>query len=127
MWMSPGRRPSQGTRPATVSSAPTITTTIPSTINVRPRSFTVASSLKRERPLGRGRCGGRPLAEVRVRRGHRAPAARLAGDEADLQQVGLDDLRQRLRVVVDGRRDGLEPDRATAVHLEDCLADPAGD
>src|SRR5262249_60239464 len=48
-----------------------------------------------------------------------------AGDEADLQQVWLDDLGERLRVVVDRRRHGLDAHGAAAVHVDDGLQEPA--
>ena len=46
-------------------------------------------------------------------------AVRASAREADLQQIGLDQLGQGLGLVVDGGGDRLEPDRAAAVVLDD--------
>src|SRR5262245_52941469 len=119
--MSPGRRPRPGTRPNTSSTTPSATATRPSTMRSRPRSITggwTAASFK-QACLTTGRAGRRRLAEMHVGLGGDAAAARLARDEADLQQIRLDQLAQRLGIVVDGRGQGLDADRTAAVHLHD--------
>src|SRR5690348_10993287 len=113
--MSPGRRP-MGRRPAKVSARPTSAITTPSTISMRPKScmtdvLTRAASLKQRALAGRG--GGRwLLAQVRVGLARHAPAPRLPGDEADLEQVRFHDLRERFGLVVDGGRHRLDADGA---------------
>src|SRR5258705_13497894 len=107
--MSPGSRPSQGRRPARTTTIPTTAITSPMTIRARPRSFTTAPSSLKQRALARGRPGRRLLAEMRVALAGDPPAARLPGDEADLQEIRLHDLGQRLGVVVDGGRYRLDP------------------
>src|SRR5687768_14629098 len=124
--MSPGRRPSHGTRPASIRTPPTRATTSPITSSILPRSFITPSSLKEcALPRRRARPGRRGLPQVSVRLARHAPAARLPGDEADLEQVRLDDLRQRLRLVVDGGGHRLDADRPAPVHVDDRLEEAA--
>ena len=54
-----------------------------------------------------------------IGRGRRLAAGGRTDEEADLEQEGLDHLGQGLGLVIDGRRDGLEPDGAAAVLLDD--------
>src|SRR5688572_23026387 len=119
MWTSPGRRPSPGTRPATMRITPTRATTSPITSSIRPSSF-IAPSLLKEGSLPRPRrlSGRRVLPEMSVRLARHAPPARLTGDESDLQKIGLDDLGERLDVVVDGGRHRLDTDGAAAVDVD---------
>src|SRR5215467_337679 len=51
-------------------------------------------------------------------RGDRAPARR-ALQEAELQEVRLVDVLDRVRLLAEGRGKGVEPDRAAAVLLRD--------
>ena len=77
-------------------------------------------TLKRQLALAAlGRGPG--VAQMGVRGRRRAATVRGAHDVADLQQEGLDDLGQRLGLVVDRRGDRLEPDRPAAVLLDDGL------
>src|ERR1041384_1847080 len=129
--MSPGRRPRPGTRPATSTTTPTSAIPTPSTMSIRPRScmpdaLTAAASFK-ERALARSRRAPRRrlLAQRRIGLAGHAAAPRLAGDEADLQQVRLHDLRDRLRLVVDRRRHRLQADRPAVVHVDDRLQEAA--
>src|SRR5258705_2025404 len=129
--MSPGRRPRPGTRPATSSTTPTSAITTPSTISIRPSScipggLTAVASFKERSVPGAGRAPlrQRPL-QVRVGLAGHAAAARLAGDEADLQEVGLHDLRDRFRLVVDRRRHRLQADGPAVIDVDDGLEEPA--
>src|SRR5215475_13448241 len=125
--MSPGRRPSHGTRPATISSTPTSAMTMPSTMSIRPTScmaasFIAAASFKERSLAGaRGTARGRLALQVRVRLASHAAAPRLASDEADLEQVGLHDLRECFRLVVDRGRHRLEAHRPAVVDVHDGL------
>src|SRR5712692_9302382 len=114
--MSPGRRPSQGTRPTSIRTSPVRTMSTPSTTSSRPRS-PIRASLEQSHLTRRAR--GRLLTEVRVRVARRAPARGGALDEADLQQVRLHHLGQRLAVVVDRGGNRLEADRSAGVVLDD--------
>src|SRR5512134_562121 len=117
--MSPGSRPIHGTRSKNTSTSPRTAITTPSTTSARPSSaIGVIVSLLKEGPLAGGD-GWRLLAEVHVSLARDPAAARLARNEADLQQIWLDDLGQRLGVVVDGGRDRLDADRTPTVDLED--------
>src|SRR5262245_21066658 len=115
--MSPGKRPRKGTLPPSHSTPPTATSTTPRITSIRPRSAMAAGLLE-------GELEG-PLAgaetQMPVRRGRRAAAARRPHDEADFEEIGLDQLGQRLSVVVDRRGNRLEPDRTAAVLLDDRL------
>src|SRR5215467_16107321 len=126
--MSPGSRPSHGTFPVKCPpshrSPPSTTITIPKPKRNLPRSAMWECPSDRQLPL-RARARGRGNAEMSVRgRGDLATGGR-ADDEADLQQEGLDYLGQRLRLVVDGRRDGFEPDGASSVLFDDRGEEPA--
>src|SRR6185295_3601917 len=127
--MSPGRRPMPETRPASSSTTPTTRITIPSTISIRPRSdMGWASSSTRsvkQGPLAGRTAGGWLALQVRVRLAGHAAAPRLARDEADLQQVGFHDFRDRFRLVVDRRRHRLQAHRAAVVDVDDRLQEPA--
>src|SRR5437762_7748271 len=116
MEMSPGRRPSQGTRPTSIRTSPTRTMSPPRTTSSRPRS-PMRASLEEAHLTRRAR--GRLLTEVRVRVARRAPARRGSLDEADLQQVRLHHLGQRLAVVVDRGSNRLETDRSAGIVLDD--------
>src|SRR2546425_3776353 len=106
MWMSPGSRPIHGTRPAATSTTPTRASSTPNAMSALPTSF--RRSLEETRLSGGRR--RRLLAQVHVRlAGHAAPVRR-PHDEADLQEIWLDHLGQRLRLVVDGGGDRLEAD-----------------
>src|SRR5262245_50911202 len=67
------------------------------------------SAYSLEKPLLAGGGGWRLLAEVTIGLARDAAAVRGADDEADLQQIRLDELGQGLGFVVDRRGDGLEP------------------
>src|SRR5215468_8287519 len=123
--MSPGSRPSHGAfpvrDPAASTSRPRITTARPNTNSNLPSSviaIPLPQPLEGKLPLAalRGRHG---VAEVGVGGGRRLAAAGASDDVADLQQEGLDDLGQRLALVVDRGRDGLEADWAAPVLLDD--------
>src|SRR6185503_17455966 len=93
----------------------------PITTSDLPRSF-MTPSLFKERALPRSwRWTRRQLSKMSICLARDAPAAGLAGDEADLQQIGLDDLGQRLGVVVDGGGDGLDAHRSTTIYVDDGL------
>src|SRR6266850_654143 len=118
--MSPGRRPTPATRPASSSTTPTTRITTPITISIRPRSdIRLASMASLKQGALAGRAAGRRLAlQMRVRLTGHAAAPRLAGDEADLQQVRFHDLRDRFRLVVDRRRHRFQADRPAGVEVE---------
>src|SRR5262245_58178141 len=113
--MSPGSRPSHGTRPARTRTTPATVSNTPSAMSALPTSF--RGSLE-EACLSGGR-RRRLLAQVQIRLAGHAPAVRRPHDEADLEEVRLDHLREGLRLVVDGGGDGLEADRATVVVIDD--------
>src|ERR1700682_4866225 len=75
-------------------------------------------ALERQLPLSARRDRGAD-SEMDVGRGRRLAAGGRTNEETDLEQEGLDHLRQGLGLVIDGRRDGLEPDGAAAVLLDD--------
>ena len=56
---------------------------------------------------------------IRLKRQHAPP--RRAADEALLQQIGLDDLLQRIARLRQRRRDGLDADRSAVVVLGDAV------
>src|SRR5439155_7080441 len=115
MWMSPGSRPSNGTRPASTSTTPTRASSAPSAMSALLTSF--RRSLE-EAGLAGGR-RRRLLAQVPVRLAGHAPTVRRPHDEADLEEIRLDHLGQRLRLVVDGGGDRFEADRPAAVMVDD--------
>src|SRR6476661_197772 len=123
MWMSPGNRPSHGTFPArfpaTSRISPRHTIRAPNPRSIFPRSrIAVPAQLERQLPLP-ARCGGHRVPEVSVGGRGGAATGGAAHHEADLEQEGLDHLGERLRLVVDGGRDGLQAHRATLVLLDD--------
>src|SRR5262245_60369739 len=79
----------------------------------------LAGAASSEQALLAGGGGGGLLAEVAVGFAGHAPAVRGSHDEADLQEIGLDQLRQGLGLVVDGGGDRFEADRAAAVVVDD--------
>src|SRR5262245_11420090 len=103
--MSPGRRPRKGTLPPSQSTPPTAISTTPRITTIRPKSAIVPVLLERELE----RAVSPAVAEMSIGGGRRAPAARGPHDEPDLEKVRLDQLGERLGVVVDGRSDRLEP------------------
>src|SRR3989442_9803577 len=106
MWMSPGSRPSHGTRPASTSTTPTRASSAPSAMSALPTSF--RRSLE-EAGLARGRCR-RLLAQVQVRPAGHAPTVRRPHDEADLEEIRLDHLGHRLPPLVACGRDRFQAD-----------------
>src|SRR5262245_7089611 len=124
--MSPGRRPRKGSRPPSAlparKSPPTTTRTMPNPMRSLPRSAT-RRSLQREL-LGTfaPRLGG--IAQVLQGRGGDPAPARAPDHEADLEEIGLDQLGQGLCLVVDGGGDRLDPDRADPELLDDRLEEP---
>src|SRR5213593_202456 len=119
--MSPGSRPIHGTRPASISTMPTTAMTTPPTTRARPMSD--MASLE-EAPLPAWRGGRLPL-QVQVCLTRHPPARRRADHEADFQEIRLDKLRERLGLVVDRRRDGLDADGAAPVVLDDGGQEPS--
>src|ERR687891_1843210 len=113
--MSPGSRPSHGMRPTSTSSTPTAAIASPSTMSALP---TLTRTSFEEAHLA-GRARGRLLAEMPVRVARHAAAGRRALDEADLQQVRLHHLDERVAIVVDRRGHRLDPDGATPVVVDD--------
>src|SRR5262249_20034399 len=113
--MSPGSRPIHGTRPASISPMPTTAMTTPTMTRVRPTSD--MASLE-EATLPAWRRGRLPL-QVQVSLAGDPPTRRRAHHEADFQKIRLHQLRERLGLVVDRRRDGLDPDGTPAVVLDD--------
>src|SRR5439155_437935 len=63
--------------------------------------------------------GGRLPLQMQVCLTGHPPTRRRAHDEADLQEIGLHHLRERLGLVVDRGRDGLDADGTPAVVLDD--------
>ena len=138
MWMSPGSRPSHDTFPegfpARSRMPPRITINTPNPSRILPRSLIALRLAGRRRRTSRA--GARAWPPRRDRqaghaRGARTPPrsrARPLGaphDVSDLQQEGLDDLGQRLGLVVDRGGDGLEADGPAAVLLDDRGEEPA--
>src|SRR5438067_4893676 len=125
--MSPGSRPIPETRPASRSTTPTTAITTPITISIRPRSdiglASVTASLK-ERALAGASGRWLPL-QMRVGLARHAAAARLAGDEPDLEQVRFHDLRECFRLVVDRGRHGLQAHGPALVDVHDGLEEAA--
>src|SRR5260370_28674456 len=80
--------------------------------------------LERELSLAARRRGNR-VPQVRVGRGGGLAPARAPHHVADLEQEGLHHLGERLRLVVDGGRDGLETHRSALVLLDDRGEEPA--
>src|SRR5437867_11809503 len=119
--MSPGSRPIHGTRPASISTMPTTATTTPTMTRARPISD--MASLE-EAPLPAWRSGRLPL-QVQVCLARYPPPRRRADHEADLQEIRLDELRERLGLVVDRRRDGLDADGAAPVMFDDGGEEPS--
>src|SRR5262249_54295333 len=117
--MSPGSRPRNGTfaptMPPSPRTPPAAPRTTPTILSNRPKSAIVRGLLEAELE----RTVRAAVAEVPIRGWRRAAAARRPHDEPDLEQIGLDQLGQRLSVVVDRRGDRLEPHRAAAVVLDD--------
>src|SRR5437899_10882048 len=113
--MSPGSRPIHGTRPASISTMPTTAMTTPTMTRARPTSD-MASLEETTLPAF---SGGRLPLQMHVCLTCHPPARRRAHDEADLQEIGLHHLRERLGLVVDRGRDGLDADGAPAVVLDD--------
>src|SRR5438552_17071166 len=108
MWMSPGSRPSHGTRPTSTSTTPTRAIRRPKAMRILPTSFTtIRSRLFEESRLARSRGSGL-LARLGVRRGGQPTNSGRRHDEADLKETALDHHGQRLRLVVDGGRDRLQ-------------------
>src|SRR5688572_13853156 len=103
--MSPGSRPSHGTRPTSTRTTPITATSTPRTISARPSSdigpASAAVVLLKQRSLA-GAAGRRGAPQVRIGLAGDPAAARLARQEADLEQIRFHDLRERLRLVVDG-------------------------
>src|SRR5882724_7214862 len=56
---------------------------------------------------------------MRIRGRRHLPAGGRANDEAYLEEKGLDHLRERLSLVIDGGRDGFEPHGTATVLLDD--------
>src|SRR5512132_1896354 len=106
--MSPGSRPSQGRRPASRRMTPTTAIRRPKTISSLPTLSIIVFSFE-EPALLRGLVLHGP-AEVHVGVAAHPPAGRAAHQEADLQQVRLYQLGQRLRFVVDGGGHRLDAD-----------------
>src|SRR6266508_2077533 len=121
--MSPGSRPSHGTFPARLPAKrripPRSTITSPNPKSIFPRSLTMVT-LDRQHALSAGR-GGRREPEVRVGRERRLPSCRRADEESKLEEEGLHNLCERLRFVVDGGGNSLEPHRTPPVLLDDGL------
>src|SRR5712691_4045724 len=113
--MSPGKRPIQGTRPASINMKPTTAMTTPTMTSARPISDMASFEEATLTAWG----GGRLLPQVQVCLSGHTPPSRCAHHEADLQEVGLHQLGEGLRFVVDRRRDGLDSHRATTVVLDD--------
>src|SRR2546422_1649373 len=118
--MSPGSRPIQGTRPASISTMPTTAMTAPTMTRARPTSDMVSLE---EAALPAWRGGRLPLQMQVCLTCHPSPRRR-SHDEADLQEIGLHQLRERLRLVVDRGRDGFDADGASAVVLDDGAQEP---
>src|SRR6266540_4395515 len=116
--MSPGRRPTQGSRPANMSTTPAAAMRSPQTMSSLPMSLIGESMSFEQRPLAgdRGRDGFLAM-DVGSRR--EPPARRRAHEEADLEEVGLHHLDQRLGLVVDRGGHRLDADRASLVVLDD--------
>src|SRR6266446_6854522 len=116
--MSPGSRPSHGTfpaeLPATSRIAPRTTITSPKPRRIFPRSAIAPSPLDGQQSLPAGSSGSTD-SEMSIGRRRRLAAGRRTDEEADLEQERLNDLGQRLGLIVDRRRDGLEPDGTAAV------------
>src|SRR5262245_40812662 len=113
--MPPGSRPIHGTRPASISTMPTSAMTAPTMTRARPTSGMASLEETALPALSDGRL---PL-QMQVCFTSHPPARRRAHDEADLQEIGLHYLRERLGLVVDRGRDGLDADGAPAVVLDD--------
>src|SRR6266850_4685393 len=116
MWMSPGSRPIHGTRPTSTRTRPTRAIKRPKAMRILPTSFTESS--REQSLLTQGR-GGRLFAQMQVRLAGHPPSVGRAHDEADLQEIGLDHLGQRLGLVVDGGGDRLQTHRSPAVVVDD--------
>src|SRR5256712_13706773 len=108
--MSPGSRPIQGTRPASISTMPTTAMTAPTMTRARPTSDMVSLE---EAALPAWRGGRLPLQRQVCLPCHPSPRRR-SHDEADLPEIGLPQLRERLRPVVYPGRRGFDADRAPA-------------
>src|SRR3989304_6328753 len=130
--MSPGSRPIHGTFPDKFPSSrnipPIISMTTPkpmSNFPSPPSSGIPPHPLQWQLPPPPRRRGGR---EAPVGGGPRGapPAVGAPHDEADLQQIGLHHLDQRLRLVVDGGGHRLDPHRPPAVLLDDRGEEAAG-
>src|SRR5215831_15131017 len=125
--MSPGSRPIHGTfprkLPASHRAAPRITMTTPTPRRILPRPVMrppPESAARSERKLalpGGGR--GASDAEMRVGGGGGPAPGGRAHEETDLQEERLDHLDERLRLVIDGGGDRLQPGRAAAVLLDE--------
>src|SRR5437867_12682696 len=72
-----------------------------------------------EEPLLAGGRGGWLLTQVQVRLAGHTPAGGRPHDEADLQEIGFDQLGEGFRLVVDGGRDRLEAHRSSTVVVDD--------
>src|SRR2546423_4470153 len=97
--MSPGRRPSQGSLPAKMSTTPVAAMRSPKTMSSLPMSLTARSWSFEQRALAGDRGGDRLLAVDIGSRGEPS-AGRRAHEEADLEEGGVHHLDQRLRLVV---------------------------
>src|SRR3989475_12340177 len=113
--MSRGSRRIHGTRPASISTMPITAMTAPTMTRARPTSD-MASLEETTLPAF---SGARLPLQMQVCLTCHPPARRRAHDEADLQEIGLHHLRERLALVVDRGRDGLDADGAPAVVLDD--------
>src|SRR5262249_54052225 len=113
--MSPGSRPIHGTRPASISTMPTTAMTTPTMTRARPTSD-MASLEKAALPAWRR---GRLPLQVHVALAGDPPTRRRAHHEANFQKIRLHQFRERLGLVVDRRRDGLDTDRTAAIVLDD--------
>src|SRR6266498_3732109 len=127
--MSPGSRPSHGAFPdrfpTTSRIAPRITNNSPNPRRIFPSSL-ISMDVALERELGLASGTDRQfLVQMEVRRRRRPATVGAPHDVADLQQEWLDHLDERLRFIIDGRRDGFQADRAAAVLLDDCHQEAA--
>src|SRR3990170_7585548 len=125
--MSPGSRPIHGTFPDKFPSSrnipPRIIMTTPkpmSNFPSPPSSGMPPHPLQWQLPLPPRRRGSR-IAQVGVGPRGGPPAVGAPHDEADLQEIGLHHLDQRLRLVVDGGGHRLDPYRPAVVLLDNGL------
>src|SRR5437763_6560338 len=126
--MSPGRRPSHGTRSNATSSSPTTAITSPRATSARPSSdmgvASTADALLEERALTDGG-GRRLLAEMGVGLSRHPASIRRADQKGDLEEIGLHQLGQRLGIVVDRGGHRLQAGGAAVVQLDDGGAEAA--